>query len=96
MAHLPSEYVDKVNKQEGCLITKVAPQWRVLEHPATGFFVVSHQRWFSKFDIGNNAERQSHCGSNSTAEAIMHEVPMIAMPLIADQAEFATMREFYL
>ncbi|WWD19334.1 hypothetical protein CI109_103793 [Kwoniella shandongensis] len=31
----------------------------------------------------------SHCGSNSTAEAIMTETPIVAMPFAADQGQFA-------
>ncbi|EIW68320.1 hypothetical protein M231_00358 [Tremella mesenterica] len=33
----------------------------------------------------------THCGSNSTAECIMTETPIVAMPFAADQGEFASM-----
>lgn len=35
----------------------------------------------------------SHCGSNSTSEAIVAGVPIVAMPFGADQGEFAHGRE---
>ncbi|WWC90400.1 uncharacterized protein L201_005335 [Kwoniella dendrophila CBS 6074] len=38
----------------------------------------------------------SHCGSNSTAEAVIAELPIMAMPFTADQGEFtALLSEIY-
>jgi hypothetical protein len=41
MAALSQEVIEKFNKLEGCMVSKFAPQWQVLEHPAIGFFAVS-------------------------------------------------------
>jgi len=64
--------LERINSSgKGCAV-KFAPQWAVVNHPATGFFL-------------------SHCGSNSVAEAVVAKVPLpiIAMPFVADQGEFA-------
>jgi UDP:flavonoid glycosyltransferase YjiC (YdhE family) len=71
----PRSLLDLIEPYEDGESVKFAPQWQVLEHPATQFFL-------------------SHCGSNSTAEAILSGVPLVAMPFGADQGEFASMREY--
>lgn len=52
------------------LVSRWAPQWRVLHDPAVAFFV-------------------THAGANSTVEAMMAGVPIVAMPLLADQPVLA-------
>jgi UDP:flavonoid glycosyltransferase YjiC (YdhE family) len=71
----PQSLLDLIEPYDDGESVKFAPQWQVLEHPATQFFL-------------------SHCGSNSTAEAILSGVPLVAMPFGADQGEFASMREY--
>ena len=40
MEQLPAEFLQKLNDREDSIEVKFAPQWNVLEHPATGFFLV--------------------------------------------------------
>ncbi|WWC93271.1 hypothetical protein V866_000104 [Kwoniella sp. B9012] len=68
IAQVPQELLDELKDDENCCVVKFAPQWDVVNHEATGYFL-------------------SHCGSNSTAEAMIAELPMVCMPLAADQGE---------
>lgn len=40
MEQLGTDVLDKINSRENAIEVKFAPQWAVLQHPATGFFVV--------------------------------------------------------
>jgi hypothetical protein len=40
MERLGTEVLDKIYSRENAIEVKFAPQWQVLQHPATGFFVV--------------------------------------------------------
>ncbi|ODN77735.1 hypothetical protein L202_04876 [Cryptococcus amylolentus CBS 6039] len=72
VAPVPPELIEEfVGLEDACLV-KFAPQWAVLKHAATGFFI-------------------THCGSNSTHETILAEVPIVSMPFIADQGEIAAL-----
>lgn len=64
MEQLDPAVLAKVNAAEDSIEVKFAPQWAVLDHPATGYFVVSPSLFFESL----KADGQSHCGSNSTAE----------------------------
>ncbi|ODN77713.1 hypothetical protein L202_04856 [Cryptococcus amylolentus CBS 6039] len=57
--------------ENGCLV-RFGPQWAVLNHEATSFFI-------------------THCGSNSTGEAILAEVPIVSIPFFGDQAQYAAL-----
>ncbi|WVW85290.1 hypothetical protein I302_107328 [Kwoniella bestiolae CBS 10118] len=72
IAQVPQELLDEFKDDEDCCVVKFAPQWDVVNHEATGYFL-------------------SHCGSNSTAEAMLAELPMVSMPFAADQGEFTSM-----
>ncbi|OCF57763.1 hypothetical protein L486_05228 [Kwoniella mangroviensis CBS 10435] len=72
IAQVPQELLDELKDDENCCVVKFAPQWEVVNHEATGYFL-------------------SHCGSNSTAEAMLAELPMVCMPFAADQGEFTSM-----
>nr|XP_019006455.1 uncharacterized protein I203_00043 [Kwoniella mangroviensis CBS 8507]OCF69916.1 hypothetical protein I203_00043 [Kwoniella mangroviensis CBS 8507] len=72
IAQVPPELLDELKDDENCCVVKFAPQWDVVNHKATGYFL-------------------SHCGSNSTAEAMLAELPMVCMPFAADQGEFTAM-----
>ncbi|WWC63664.1 uncharacterized protein I303_106269 [Kwoniella dejecticola CBS 10117] len=72
MASLPEDLQKELNDDEDSCVVKFAPQWDVVNHEATGYFL-------------------SHCGSNSTAEAMLAELPMVSMPFAADQGEFTAM-----
>ncbi|WVR09336.1 hypothetical protein IAU60_006402 [Kwoniella sp. DSM 27419] len=73
----PLDLIEEFKDDETNCMVRFAPQWDVLQHPATGYFL-------------------SHCGSNSTAEAILSELPLVAMPFAADQGEFtAWLTEVY-
>ncbi|WVQ68570.1 uncharacterized protein L199_006779 [Kwoniella botswanensis] len=72
IVQVPQELLDELKDDENCCAVKCAPQWDVVNHDATGYFL-------------------SHCGSNSTAEAMLAELPMVCMPFAADQGEFTSM-----
>ncbi|WRT68708.1 uncharacterized protein IL334_005688 [Kwoniella shivajii] len=72
MAQIPDELIKELEEYDDCCIVNFAPQWDVVNHDATGFFL-------------------THCGSNSTAEAILAELPLVTMPFAADQGEFAAL-----
>ncbi len=44
-AQLPQNFIEKIEAQEDSCIIKFAPQLAVLQHPATGCFVVSPSRF---------------------------------------------------
>lgn len=44
-AQLPQNFIEKIDAQEDSCIIKFAPQLAVLQHPATGCFVVSPSRF---------------------------------------------------
>ncbi|ODO12032.1 hypothetical protein I350_00816 [Cryptococcus amylolentus CBS 6273] len=69
---VPAELIEEFAGLEDACFVKFAPQWAVLKHPATGFFL-------------------THCGSNSTHETIMAQVPIVSMPFAADQGEIASL-----
>ncbi|WVQ79780.1 hypothetical protein IAT38_001880 [Cryptococcus sp. DSM 104549] len=69
-AHLPHSLIQRLETDENTCLAKFAPQWTVLNHEATGFFV-------------------THCGSNSTMETILAQVPVVTMPFAFDQGAFA-------
>ncbi|WVQ72686.1 hypothetical protein IAR50_002246 [Cryptococcus sp. DSM 104548] len=72
MAPVPEVLIEEfVGLEDACLV-KFAPQWAVLKHPATGFFL-------------------THCGSNSTHETIIAQVPIVTMPFAGDQGEIASL-----
>ncbi|ODN76652.1 hypothetical protein L202_05295 [Cryptococcus amylolentus CBS 6039] len=69
---VPQDFLDEFKDfKDYCHVT-FAPQWQVLNHAATGFFI-------------------THCGSNSTSETILAEVPIVAMPFFGDQGEIAAL-----
>ncbi|WVQ81833.1 hypothetical protein IAT38_003960 [Cryptococcus sp. DSM 104549] len=72
LAQVPEGLLEEFAGIEDACLVKFAPQWGVLNHEATGWFV-------------------THCGSNSTAEAILTETPIVSMPFAADQGEFASL-----
>ncbi|WWC71262.1 uncharacterized protein I206_105215 [Kwoniella pini CBS 10737] len=72
MAPIPEDLQKELDDNEDSCAVKFAPQWDVVNHEATGYFL-------------------SHCGSNSTAEAILAELPMVSMPFAADQGEFTSL-----
>ncbi|WVQ79781.1 hypothetical protein IAT38_001881 [Cryptococcus sp. DSM 104549] len=72
LAFVPQTVTQELEGMEECCYVEFAPQWAVLDHAATGFFV-------------------THCGSNSTYEAILAEVPVVTMPFTFDQGTFAYM-----
>ncbi|WVQ84178.1 hypothetical protein IAT38_006325 [Cryptococcus sp. DSM 104549] len=72
LAQVPEGLVEEFEGGEDYCLVKFAPQWGVLSHEATGFFV-------------------THCGSNSAAEAIMTETPIVAMPFAGDQGQYASL-----
>ncbi|KAH6816582.1 hypothetical protein C2S51_021402 [Perilla frutescens var. frutescens] len=62
---LPEGFLEKV-KDKGLVISRWAPQTKILGHPSIGGFV-------------------SHCGWSSVVETMYFGVPVIAMPMRADQ-----------
>lgn len=43
MDRLGPDVLEKINSRDNAIEVKFAPQWAVLQHPATGFFVVCLQ-----------------------------------------------------
>ena len=38
---MPKDFIEKMNAREESCMVKFAPQWAVLDHPATGYYLVS-------------------------------------------------------
>ncbi|KAL1543117.1 beta-D-glucosyl crocetin beta-1,6-glucosyltransferase [Salvia divinorum] len=62
---LPAGFLETM-KERGLVVTRWAPQTKILGHPSIGGFV-------------------SHCGRSSITESMYFGVPVIAMPMNADQ-----------
>ncbi|XP_047977299.1 UDP-glucosyltransferase 29-like isoform X2 [Salvia hispanica] len=62
---LPAGFIE-TTKERGLVVTRWAPQTKILGHPSIGGFV-------------------SHCGRSSITESMYFGVPVIAMPMNADQ-----------
>ena len=76
-------------------VVKFAPQWKVLNHPAVGFFVVNSD--FACYLLATLLtpciNSQSHLGSNSMQESILAGMPIVAFPFAGDQSEITQLSE---
>ena len=81
---MPDGLEHRVNTSGRGLIVDWAPQIRVLNHAATGIFLVNPKfPWFLFYQLTD--EGKTHAGGGSLIESVVAGVPVITLPFIADQ-----------